>query len=566
MSCRENVKNVTFLCAAVKSWKDGQLTSVLSRWKQWSRAKSKSKQILFSCSFFSVKRQILANYRRSLAVISRLISCQKVLNGWSFLICKSAYCFGLLANDAIDVGSLHLRSFLSARIRLARRTDLSSRSDYRSMKSPLCRQTKLCFAIGIWILLLRAGIEPNPGPDLTANFPEFSVISQNCRGLTNCKKVCRMVKKLNSSKAPLTVACLQETHCINKFALNNLYKGSYVVDDGDRNQRGVSILIPEGLELCESRTSGLGRWAIAAIKPTSSVQSYKTLVVSVYAPNCHRESKTVFEDFFYDLDSIMEDLAVESCEFNSILTGDFNLVLNPATGALNRAGTSGERNLATFVKDALATRSLLEIQTHDSRNNCFTWRRGNCFSKLDYIFASPPLHAQAKNTLIKWYEFGSNYDHACIKASFVVSTKSARGRSFPKLFKTDITTEADRLWIINQLDALSQQISPHWNPHMKLEFIKTMLRAKVLELRKMNKFTSSSDVIKERIDGIVAKPILSRADIQKVEALRIKLARAEEVEEETMSIRAGIKWREEGERSSKFFLSRFKANPSTQNS
>lgn len=509
-----------------------QLTPVLTRWKGRSRFRNKAKSIF---------------------------SCQKVMNRWSFLLCKFAYCFGLLVNVAINVGYLYLK-FLSLTItRPTRRTDLSSHKNYRSMKSTLCRQTKHCFVIGIGILLLRAGIEPNPGPDLATNFPEFSVISQNCRGLTNCKKVCRMVKKLNLSKAPLTVACLQETHCINKFALNNLYKGTYVVDDGDRNQRGVSILIPEGLELCESRTSGLGRWAIAAIKPTSSVQSYKTLVASVYAPNCHRESKIFFEDFFHNLDSIMEDLAVESCEFNTILTGDFNLVLNSATGALNRAGTSGERNLATFVKDALATRSLLEIQTHDSRNNGFTWRRGNCFSKLDYIFASPLLHAQAKNTLIKWYEFGSNYDHACIKASFVASSTPARGRSFPKLFKTDISNEADRLWIVNQLDNFSQQISPHWNPHMKLEFVKTMLRVKVLELRKMNKFTSSSDVIKERIDGIVAKPILSRADIQQVEALRIKLARAEEVEEETMSIRAGIKWREEGERSSKFFLSRFKA-------
>ena len=94
---------------------------------------------------------------------------------------------------------------------------------------------------------------------------------------------------------------------------------------------------------------------------------------------------------------------------------------------------------------------------------------------------------------------------------------------------------------------------------MRLEFIKTMLRAKTLELRKMNKFNSSSDAIKEKIDHIVANPILSRADIQKVEALRIKLARAEEVEDKTMSIRAGVKWREEGEKSSKFFLSRFKA-------
>ena len=37
------------------------------------------------------------------------------------------------------------------------------------------------------ILLLRAGIESNPGPPLDC--PGFRLLSQNCRGLSDCKKL-----------------------------------------------------------------------------------------------------------------------------------------------------------------------------------------------------------------------------------------------------------------------------------------------------------------------------------------------------------------------------------------
>ena len=99
----------------------------------------------------------------------------------------------------------------------------------------------LAVLIALAILLIRAGVELNPGP-ITV-YPDFRVISQNCRGLTDCRKTCRLMKKLSASGTGHSpaIACLQETHCINRFALDNLYKGTYVVDDGERNQKGVSI-------------------------------------------------------------------------------------------------------------------------------------------------------------------------------------------------------------------------------------------------------------------------------------------------------------------------------------
>ena len=128
--------------------------------------------------------------------------------------------------------------------------------DPKGFKGSRCRVIKLCFIAEIEILLFRAGVELNPGPGSRPNppltFPEFSIISQNCRGLTDCKNACKFMKKVSSFQAPPTFICTQETHCINGFVLDNFYKGLHVIDDGDRNQRGVSILIPEGTGLCTS--------------------------------------------------------------------------------------------------------------------------------------------------------------------------------------------------------------------------------------------------------------------------------------------------------------------------
>ena len=368
-----------------------------------------------------------------------------------------------------------------------------------------------------------------------------------------------MYSSQSQPNSPLTVACLQETHHINRFAIDNLFKGTLVNDDGDRNQKGVCILIPEGFEVFETRTSGLGRWAIAVIQLRDSNSLRRIVVATIYAPNDHNESKVTFQDFFYNLDAVLENLSEQSLDFNIAVAGDFNLVIHPDKGSLNRIGTTTERNLATFVQEAFAHRSLLEINPKDSQKNFFTWKRGNCFSKLDYIFVSPLLSANIAKSVIKWYEFGSRYDHACVDVLFTAIRVTSRGRSFPKLFKTDIALESDRIWIRDQLKEFVQQLPPHWNPHMQIDFIKTMLRSKVLELRKMKQHCSSSAAIKEKISMLATKPIMTRVEIDTIENLRLELATAEESESETMRIRAGVKWREEGERSTKYFMSRFKA-------
>ena len=146
----------------------------------------------------------------------------------------------------------------------------------------------------------------------------------------------------------------------------------------------------------------------------------------------------------------------------------------------------------------------------------------------------------------------------CVCKLYSHRFRNWREVDFPKLFKTDIGLKIDRVWVKTQLDQAALQIPQHWDPHIRVEFMKTTQRTKVLELRKMNQNSCSTEAIVGRINSVTSKPILNREDFHSIEELKLELARAEEQEEEKMRIKAGVKWREEGERSGKYFMSRYK--------
>ena len=332
------------------------------------------------------------------------------------------------------------------------------------------------------VLLFVSGIEQNPGPvsvsDRDNNFT-FSVLSQNCRGLTDRNKLISIIRKIypRTKSVEPVIACLQETHRIDRFAAENLFRGSLVVDDGERNQRGVCILIPEPLTLCKSSVSGDGRWAMATVAIGNSQVlaqaqaqaqqlpsfSRKLLIVTVYAPNCYREATGFYQDLFDRVDEEMAALVAENESFETLVLGDFNVVLDQGIGQANRNSTQAEKDLASRVKSAMQGRDLVE---HDSlsKENCFTWRRGLCLSKLDYIFMSRSLCQAVQSASIKWHELGANLDHATVRAKLAIGRSTQRGRSFPKLFSTDLRGETSISWLSEQLNSSKgrcQRIGPH---------------------------------------------------------------------------------------------------------
>ena len=220
-----------------------------------------------------------------------------------------------------------------------------------------------CFSTSlklIRLLLFRGCIERNPGP--------FQIVSQNCRGLTDrikLRKVFRSIYPANRTRVNLNlVACLQETHSIDVFSASIVFNGKIIADNGERNQRGVCILVPDGFEVCSQEVSGIGRWAIAVIKQNVDLGTIssprKVVVASIYAPNCHRESLGFFQEFFLSYDEICAGLDLQDEVYDQVIAGDFNLVLDYDKGAVNRTTTRTERDLATLAADSMATQDLIE--------------------------------------------------------------------------------------------------------------------------------------------------------------------------------------------------------------
>ena len=64
----------------------------------------------------------------------------------------------------------------------------------------------------------------------------------------------------------------------------------------------------------------------------------------------------MFQDFFHQFDDFIDQIATEVQEFDVVLTGDLNIVMDVDKGSLNRALPISERSLATFVGASLAER------------------------------------------------------------------------------------------------------------------------------------------------------------------------------------------------------------------
>jgi hypothetical protein len=150
------------------------------------------------------------------------------------------------------------------------------------------------------IKLIRSGdVELNPGPALGRidNANKMEIITYNCRGLKEYKKLKRVLNKCSQilKENKLSLIMLQETHLgINETnKLNVMWRGGYVAAPGEGASRGCLTLFDSRWRQEESYTSPDGRLACAAL----TMEGVEVIVLNVYAPNNHDLSfvELVFE-------------------------------------------------------------------------------------------------------------------------------------------------------------------------------------------------------------------------------------------------------------------------------
>ena len=188
-----------------------------------------------------------------------------------------------------------------------------------------------------------------------------------------------------------------------------------------------------------------------------------------------------------------------------------------------------------------------------NQGNNFTWCRDKTFSKIDHIFVCENILKAIRKYDTIWDLV--KLDHAAISLKINLTTEAKRGKSYPKLSMLDISNKNNKEELKKEiLDSIKNSPS-YWNPHQKLEYIKMVIRTKTLELRCKDKINDELlSKLKADLEFLKTLSHLNDDEANLFNELRSMIYEEEEKQTEKLKIMAGVKWREEGERSTKFFL------------
>jgi exonuclease III len=398
--------------------------------------------------------------------------------------------------------------------------------------------------------ILASNIEKNPGPKI-----ELTIYTLNCRGLNNIDKFRLVLNKSSSviKQNPNTVIMLQETMVKYKKYLDLAWRGDYVFTPGTGNSQGCITLLDKGVLKSHSLNIGhRGHAATIEIAQQTIINIY-----NIYAPNGYARDK---RDFFTSIVSMLTTSENE----NIIVAGDFNLTLND-TDRLNRQTSTGERNIANYVKTELTN---LNLQDCWEGFDGMTWRRANSMSRLDRIYVKIS-NCYVAETYTDW--MFCDTDHAAVITKIKSFDQGTKLGPKPCRLNNDIVLNSDTLaelkcYLREQLSTLD----PDSNPHFVLEFTKMTIRTKALQISK-RKLNEEMEIMKNINDDIKAHECLLKrttdAEEQNIIILHIQTRINERnellnLQGTRLAWKSRTKWYNEGEKSNKYFLNLLKSRAS----
>ncbi len=273
------------------------------------------------------------------------------------------------------------------------------------------------------------------------------------------------------------IVLLQETHVKDTDNLSSIWKHNFESNCKKTNAAGLIILYNKDFSIVEKHNDGNGRLICIAIEK----DEIKLIIANVYFPNDHREGMVFAEDMYLKILDLQHRLP----EYHTILGGDFNLCMNN-NDSLNRNSSSTEKHLSVMINDNNKITSLTDCYRLKNNEGRFTWKRGNCYSRLDYIFASASLLSKITKVEFDW-AFETS-DHASVQTDFNSENIPTKGPGIVKV-NTRILEDPKVVEQIRiEIESMISQTDQSWSPHSKLEFLKVVIRTvfsvKVSEIRK----------------------------------------------------------------------------------
>jgi hypothetical protein len=320
----------------------------------------------------------------------------------------------------------------------------------------------------------------------------------------------------------------------------------------------VIILYNNDLEIIECSKDNEGRLLNIVVQNQDS----GFILANSYFPNDHKVGITFAEKVYL---KILE-MQYKYPDFLTIAAGDYNVCMK-INDSINRLTSNSEKLLSKTITDNNKITNLIDAYRAIHKEGGFTWRRGTCYSRLDYIFISATLIQQISRVDHDW-SFESS-DHAAVMISFSNKNMQKKGPGITKVNSEILNNPTVSTQIEKEVSEMMNQTDNTWNPHMKLEFLKVAIRTvfsvKVGELRKnLNSNIVELEEESNQLEDLKISIVKSSnsAEVQNkinsvdsaICSIKSKLIQLRTELSNRLAFQSKAKWFEYGEKSNKFFL------------
>ena len=386
---------------------------------------------------------------------------------------------------------------------------------------------------------------------------DFDLLSLNTRGLSNFSKRRAIFTYCRRNKAD--IAFLQETHSTpeTQSRWKNEWGGRILFSHGKHNSRGVAILIRNSLDVdvIDEIPDNDGRFLFLRLK----IQEVSYTIVNVYAPN--KDDKAI--QFYKKLNDFLLSQNITE-EDNLILGGDFNCPLNPRLD--KKGGNMAPRsNLINVIKRLSENFFLDDIwRVKNPLIRSYTWsqRSPMIFCRLDYWFISHHLQDEVKDVDIK---NSIKSDHSAISLSLESIEKNKRGPGFWKLNTSLLNDDKYVQGMYEKIREVKREYASEMEDKRILwEWLKFNIKDFTIKYSKgkAKQRKEVEDKLEQSLSNIGAELEMNPSDenYSKYNTAKAELEDLYDYKIKGIITRARVRWFENGEKNSKYFLSLEKRN------
>jgi exonuclease III len=359
------------------------------------------------------------------------------------------------------------------------------------------------------------------------------------------------------------IYCFQETHTTTKIENDwskNFRKYEFLFSHGSSNSRGVVTIISQMLEykILKQSIDPNGRYVIIDIEIAGDT-TYT--IANIYAPTKNHEKDQV--DFIRNIFSKIQEFS----QTNIIICGDLNICLDPELDKITRNNTKTRIDSATYRQqliNLLESENMEDIwRTLNPNKKMSTWSRGDQRSRLDYFLISSHLANRQINCDIL---NAVHTDHNLILLFICLNEAKPVNKGFWK-FNSNLLNDIEYVRIIKDvIYNTGKKYRKLSNKNKVWELTKLAIRNATIPYS-IKKSKERNKIYKELQEehNKLEKQFQDNEEINmelsnKLNVCKHEIEFIEKQRTKGMIVRSRMKWTEEGEKNTAFFLRMEKQN------